>query len=243
MENHFAGAKKTTHSEGSEREQKELHLYPGEKRLIYVVNAKLVSDVEAWGGPAIELPKRRGEPFGAEPTTAGRYRVGWIGRYQTSSWGYSKIRWGTRLKPHPTDSEDVLYEASVGRWLSVKRLTLATRGQIKTRYKELYGSFELPKTWVFNDFGPVAIRYYPDLNNNRRQDPNEPLSGQMFHTTVESEAKHGAALYPSHGCIHLRPMDRDTLLKKLHAFDKGTLIVIHRYDETSGLSKRAADLP
>jgi hypothetical protein len=225
------------------REHHELHLYPGEKRLFFVVDGKLVLDVEAWGGPPSPIPKRPGEPFGADPTLAGRFRIGWIGRYQTASWGWSKIRWGTRIKLNPADDKDLLYESSPGRWPSVRRKTGLTRDDVRGRYEQLYHQVNrIPATWVFNDFGPIAVRYYEDRNRNHRQDANEPLSGEMFHTTPDNEADRTSGLYTSHGCIHLRPADRDLLLGQ-DAFKVGTLLVIHNYGETSGVPKTTTTSP
>jgi hypothetical protein len=137
-------------------EHRELHLYPGEKRLLFVVDAKLVVAVEAWGGPRFPVPKRPGEPFGATPTPAGRFRIGWIGPYRTPSWRWSKIRWGSRLARKPSDDTDVLFEQSPGRWKSVWRKTSLSRNDVETRYFLLYGLRGLPPTWLFNDFGPIA---------------------------------------------------------------------------------------
>lgn len=213
------------------QEGRELHLYPGDKRLLYMVNGKLAASVEAWGGPANAVPKRPGEPFGATPTPAGRFRIGWIGPYKTSSWKWSKLRWGARLRRHPVDEHDLLFEES-GRWHSVWARTALTRGDIETRHLQLYGLRTYPPIWNFNDFGPIAVRFYNDRNANRKRDANEPLEGEMFHTTAENEAEGGnTVLYESHGCIHLRPIERDRLLA-LDAFQKGTLLIIYKYSES-----------
>lgn len=212
-------------------ERRELHLYPGEKSLLYIVDGKLAASVEAWGGPANAVPKRPGEPFGATPTPAGRFRIGWIGPYKTSSWTWSKLRWGARLRRHPVDANDLLFEES-GRWHSVRARTALTRADIETRHLQLYGLETYPPTWIFNDFGPIAVRFYNDRNANRKQDANELLRGEMFHTTAENEAEGGnTVLYESHGCIHLRPIERDRLLA-LDAFQKGTLLIVYKYSDS-----------
>lgn len=223
---------------GSGREKKELHFYPGDKRLLFVVDAKLVLDVDAWGGPTYPGRKVPGE-MQAMPTTPGRFRVGWVGKYVTSSWKRSKIRWGARLRRHPASSDDFLYEASPGQWRSVKAMTGATRQQLEAEYARLYKQPGVPERWCFNDFGSVAIRYYEDRNDNHKRDAGEPLSGEMFHATAESEADPGAVLYSSHGCIHLRPLDRDALLNG-GAFALGTLVVVHNYGETTGVPRTPA---
>lgn len=100
------------------------------------------------------------------------------------------------------------------------------------------GSYELPEKWIFNDFGELAVRYYEDKNKNRKLDGNERLSGQMIHTTPRNEAQSDrfagdpskVALSESHGCIHIRPMDRREFSKQ-GAFRKGMTLIIHSYDE------------
>lgn len=102
------------------------------------------------------------------------------------------------------------------------------------RHKELYGKKLVPETWVFNDFGPIAIRWFKDLNGNKVLDGKERLSGQMFHTTPDNEAEVVLAapvrLTPSHGCIHLKPNDRDRLFT-IGAFKRGTSFTVYKYHE------------
>jgi hypothetical protein len=92
----------------------------------------------------------------------------------------------------------------------------------------------LPDKWVFNDFGPFAVRYFVDKNRNHRRDRNEALSGEMIHTTPQNEAEVSRGLkvgmHPSHGCIHVDPIDRDRL-HSAGAFDRGIDLLIHGYNE------------
>jgi hypothetical protein len=219
------------------RDTQQLHFFPGEKRILFVVDGQVDLDVEAWGGPEFPKRKRPGEKFGESPTTPGRFRVGWIGPYVTPTWPFSGIPWGARLKPHPSMRDDLLYEASPGRWRSVRQKIGKTRGQVEAQLQALYPAGQLPDRWVLNDFGPVAIRFFEDLNNDGKRNANEPLSGEMFHTTPDNEADPSLPLFQSHACIHLRPSDRDRLMGH-KAFKMGILIVIHHYGETSGVPRR-----
>jgi hypothetical protein len=87
----------------------------------------------------------------------------------------------------------------------------------------------VPATWVFNDFGPLAIRFFKDTNHNGILDQNEKLSGEMIHTTPKNEAQYRrhqpVTLEESHGCIHIAPRDRDQL-NLMGAFTRGTPLVI-----------------
>ncbi|MGI2178415.1 hypothetical protein [Shewanella frigidimarina] len=101
-------------------------------------------------------------------------------------------------------------------------------------HKELYGKAIVPESWVFNDFRPIAIRWFKDLNGNKLLDSIESLSGQIFHTTSDNEAETTLGspvhLRLSHGCIHLKPNDRNRLFA-IGAFKRGTSFTVHQYHE------------
>ena len=223
-----------------------LHFFPGVHRLIWVVDGRAKVSGEAWGGatPQKGMSYKVMKP---RRTTPGRYIVYSYAPYMTPTWAFSKIRWGTPLKVDPSDG-DLMFAAgrAHGRvqWKEVEKVIPgATTKYIQERYFALYHDSltydsdgdHIPEVWVFNDFGAMALRYFKDLNDNRRFDPDsENLSGEMFHTTPENEAE--AALgeavnfEPSHGCIHLHPKNRDALYKA-GAFRKGGAVIIHRYND------------
>jgi hypothetical protein len=226
-------------SQTDDRDPSQLHFYPGEKRLLFLVGIKVVLDIEAWGGPQMPLPRGPNEKFGPAPTTPGRFRIGSIGPYLTNTWGFSRLPWGVPIKDDPHNPKDLLYEANPGRWKSVYKKTGLSRNEVLGRHRDLKGpSADPPDRWIFNDFGPAAIRYYQDKNDNHVQDKNERLSGEMFHTTPEGEAGTGQTLGTSHGCIHLWPLDKATWFNA-HAFEVGTLLVIHRYEDVSLVPRRS----
>ena len=107
-----------------------------------------------------------------------------------------------------------------------------TREQIKVRNAELYASAAVPMTWIFNEFDPITIRWFKDLNGNKILDGKERLSGQMFHATPYDEMRHArkqsVRLVASHGCLHLKPAERDQLLA-IGAFKPKTDFIIHDY--------------
>jgi len=207
-------------------EAKVLHFYPGEKRLVFLVKEHVVADVEAWGGPEHTV---RSPMMNMRPTTPGNYIIYSVGPYRTNTWPLSRIRWGTRLRDTLTD---VLFEEGPGQWRSVQKKTGLSRVDVIGEYHRLYGAYRVPDRWVFNDFGPLAIRYFRDVNNNRKLDKNEHLMGEMLHTTPDNEAQstggQSIVMAASHGCIHLKPLERDKL-RHLGAFDRGTPLVIHTY--------------
>ena len=86
---------------------------------------------------------------------------------------------------------DVWYQLSENKWGSIKVDHKILRMDIIKLYLELYAVRKVPRQWVFNDFGPIAIRWYKDLNGNNVLDGRERLSGQMFHTTQANKLSIG----------------------------------------------------
>jgi len=208
----------------------ELHFFPGQNLLAIKKGDLYLSQYDAWGGPAsIGSDPRMPE----EPTWPGTYIIHSTHSYITPSWPYSKIKWGTALQDKP-QINDVYYQLPNKKWASVKKDTGIERKKIIDQYFTYYGKMKVPPIWVFNDFGPIAIRWFKDTNGNKILDKKETLSGQMFHTTPDNEAEHllgkPVKLVPSHGCIHLKPRDRDTILN-LGAFKPKTIFVVHNYNE------------
>jgi hypothetical protein len=208
----------------------ELHFYPGAQTLIVKDNNQVKKRFAAWGGPASMGSDPR---MPEQPTTPGSYLIHSAKPYHTPTWTFSKIKWGTPLRDMPANS-DVWYKLPGGKWGSVKKDIGVSRMQLIRIYKDMYGWSRVPNKWVFNDFGPIAIRWFEDLNGNGKMDGKEKLSGQMFHTTPVNEAEQALGkpvnLTSSHGCIHIKPADRDALFS-LGAFDSGTRFVVHEYDE------------
>jgi hypothetical protein len=210
----------------------ELHFYPGQDLLILINQKKVLATCEAKGGPSVTGSDPR---MHEEPTKAGVYTIVGIETYSTPTWPTSRIKWGTPLQDKGDRQNDVWYQMKGGRWASMLKDYKFSRDSIIQSYKRLYAKSEVPPTWVFNDFGPIAIRWFEDMNGNGKLDGHEALSGQMFHTTPVNEAqaatKAEVSLTSSHGCIHLKPFDRDRFIA-LKAFTKGTQFTVHRYDET-----------
>lgn len=209
----------------------EIHFYPGQDLLVVNKDGSRFARFEAMGGPA----KIGNDPYMAEePTWPGQYIIDKAEAYRTPTWSTSKLVWGTKLRDMPSKL-DVWYALPSGKWGSLNQLFGGNvRDDIMDMYKELYGKRKVPTTWVFNDFGPIAIRWFKDLNGNKILDGKETLSGQMFHTTPNNEAevalKMPVRLIPSHGCIHLKPNDRIRLFT-IGAFKRGTSFTVHKYNE------------
>lgn len=209
----------------------ELHFYPGRNLLVAKDKTRIHGRFEAWGGPStIGNDARMAE----EPTWPGQYVIDKSHAYRTNTWPLSRITWGTKLLDKPSQ-DDVWYQLPENKWGSIKNDHKISRSEIIDLYFNLYSLRIVPKKWVFNDFGPVAIRWFKDSNGNRKLDDNEQLSGQMFHTTQANEAEEIRRLpinmVHSHGCIHLKPRERDQLFA-IGAFKPGTIFTVHKYYES-----------
>ena len=220
-----------------------LHFYPGAKRIVWVVRGKVVLNAEAWGGQEVADTVKWGQ-MRPHRTTAGRFVIHSFGPYKTRTWPWARIRWGTPLKVEGNEPyKYVLYRTGTTQraWRRVDTLIpSATFAQIRSYYGVMYGKSGLydpdgdgiPDRWIFNEFGPLAVRYFRDKNNNAVLDEDEHLSGELIHTIPANEAETATGrrlVYdPSHGCIHISPDDRDRM-HKAGAFRKGTTFIVHKF--------------
>lgn len=237
----MADAKGWSSSDWYQSGEGQLHFFPYQKRIIWTVGKQILANGEAWGGsapvPGVFYPTMK-----PRPTTPGTYVIQSFGPYRTRTWPMSRIPWGTPIR---VAGGRLLFEVGVGSnsWRPVDSLIPGlTIHEIREDYAALYGDSRIydpsgggiPDRWVFNDFGPWAVRYFLDPNRNRRLDRGESLMGEMLHTTPEDEAatKRGKEVHManSHGCIHIRPVDRNRF-KDAGAFEKGNLLVVHTPNE------------
>jgi len=226
----------------------QLHFFQGPGRLLWVLGKQILVDVEAWGGEK-PVPHVHYDTMAPRITTPGTYVVQSYAPYQTKTWQWSRLAWGTPLRVEGGDR--LLYRDSrTGEWRRVQEvIPEVSLDDIRERFFALYKDGEgpdarqrfdrdgdgIPDQWIFNDFGPYALRYFVDRNRNRVLDAGEALMGEMIHTTAEDEARVARnqpfALQHSHGCIHIRPTDRDRMVRA-GAFRRGTLLIVHKVRET-----------
>lgn len=191
-------------------------------------NLVKVASFEAVGGPAALYKAPDG--YYAGPTDKGTYRMARCGKHSSPSYPvWSKIRWGSAIKEEGGEIK-VMHD---GRWQPLKVVSpTMTRDELVERNFELYGKRELPKQWLFNDFGHMTCYFYKDKNANRKLDAGESIHKEYFHTTPDDEAADTASkpitLSESHGCIHLKPKDIDDMMSKGY-FKSGNKVVVHGY--------------
>jgi hypothetical protein len=229
---------------------------------MYVYRLIPGSKHDAHGGPLVENKKEK-----ATPTQEGRFVVASIGQHLSGArWLLSTIPWGTPIRKNSKFLLEVFLE---GRWqllhqrpywreqyadypigatqvfvqeymklmryLQVDRYGLKNQNEMPAPWNG-----EFPKTWPLNDFGPVAVKYFRDTNNNQKMDGNETVLSDFIHTTPHEEIESliGNKLKPvramklgeSHGCIHFLPtVMQDWITRRI--LKVGATVEVHSYQK------------
>ena len=199
-----------------------------------------VTEYSAHGGPLQEVMGDDKQP--KSQTTPGRFIIHSISKHVSygkyAAW--SGVAWGTPIK-RTGDTTEVEIN---GKWIKLTSVNASwsqykdqqemVTKWIQDRYTELYKTNTFPVKWVFNDFGHISVKYFKDLNNNRKLDGKERILGDFIHTTPDDEAltvmKKPIELAESHGCIHVRPHDIDTLITTGY-LKVGNVIEVHPYSD------------
>ena len=227
---------------------------------------------DAEGGPA-GMPYVPGVE-GFTSTRHGRYIVGSVAPHESGGrWRNSVVPWGAAIRLDAKGQVEVQYH---GRWTllhtlpkwrdefpndpagakkDLKREYTLISNWIKEKYSigrggQLPGNWDgsLPKTWVFNDFGRVAIKYFIDYNGNKKLDDvpkrgmkKEELLSDFLHTTNyfemvvimnrELHRKETLQTGESHGCVHMVPDVMQEWVKK-GILKVGAVLEIHEYAVT-----------
>lgn len=229
---------------------------------MYVYTLQASSVTMAHGGPEIDRPKEK-----ATHTRPGRFIIGSIGPHVSPQrWPLSAVPWGTPIQLNNRKELEVKLQ---GKWVLLSTLpgwrelfpndpAGATAAFVKEYNKlmfhlrvSVYGlpsqqkmpapwNGQFPTTWTVGDFGQIAIKYFADLNGNRKLDGKEYLLSDFIHTTASDELEtiisqridpvRPMTLVESHGCIHMVP----TVLQNWVArgvLAVGRTIEVHSYQE------------
>lgn len=168
----------------------------------------------------------------------------------SSRWRYSSIEWGTPIR----EESGIIFIKKRGNWIKIRELASFrdmsdTEIVAKLKYfsKGFTGFEIIPKTWIFNDFGHIAIKYFADKNHNYKKDGNESTVSDFIHAIQRDEAidasrdasyldtslrppRERSVLTSSHGCVHAYPKDIDALIAA-HYLKKGNIFEVHDYYE------------
>jgi hypothetical protein len=223
-----------------------LVFFPGERKS----GSALLGTIYVIGGEGEHFAAAGGLEVGhlaegghtADPTPAGLYTLGPQQHVITPSWPKSVIPWGANLRINK--DKEIEFEAADGKW----HLASGPKGEVTQAGRQFFARerkqvktadlvaivrnfFIDPKTgdlrsttWKSNDFGRWG------WNLRLRGTP----TAYYIHTTPDDEAAtdEGKAvlLGNSHGCVHLKPNDRDTMMKKGY-LKEGVEFEVRRYTD------------
>jgi hypothetical protein len=227
-----------------------LVFFPGERNAdsrllgtIYVVGGEGEA-IPAAGGPAVagKSPKDGGHSFG--PTPAGHYILGPKQHVIAPSWTTSAIPWGATLRLNADGEVEYQDDSGRGGWhlvtgprgvLTRAHLNFQRRNSEHITVAEAVTTIRNAlvdpvtnklrvTTWDLNDFG----RWGWNLRRNGHS------TVYFLHTTPKDEktpAREAVSLVNSHGCVHVRPVDRDKFIEKGY-LKEGVEIEVRPYTET-----------
>jgi|SRR5215475_2594709 len=224
-----------------------LVFFPGERLAsgttlgtIYVIGGK-GEHFSAAGGAPVGYKDRGGHT--AEPTPPGHYTLGPKYHVVTSSWPMSSIPFGASLRINAAG--EVEFQGDSSGWqLATGRNGVVTKAQMAFKQRDgvkpdlatviaqVRNIFIDPATgnlrfttWEKNDFG----RWGWNLRRN-----GQPTA-YFVHTTPDDERNTALAravfLANSHGCVHLKPAERDQMIASGY-LKAGVDFEVRPYDET-----------
>lgn len=213
----------------------EIHFFPDRNELeVRRKDGTVVEKFPAKGGD----PTMAGSPGGWELTNSGTFFITRIEKHRSGGrWPLSQYTWGETVRL------DINTRGVFGWGKTTPDFTLseddfnnfyANHPAVLKARRSGAGFVFVP--YYINDFGHITIKMAPDSNNNGILDPDErgKMSAHFMHTTPDSElakmlgAEDTYILDYSHGCIHVKPSDIDTLIAKYITVDT-TKVVIYPY--------------
>jgi hypothetical protein len=187
------------------------------------VKGKEVARFFARGGPPFRGRDPNAPSHFIAPTPAGRYRLGYGMAVTAPSWAFSQLPWDTPIREVDTATgKDVQYKRGK-RWRSTKKLkTPLSRADILNAEEALGRARAVPSQWNLNDFGKLAYHVRGTKS--------------YVHTTPETEEQYRRGrpekLTFSHGCIHIKPSDRDIMIARGY-LQAGVRLIVRKYRQRS----------
>ena len=209
-----------------------LHFYPDDERLDVKNRAGTV--VKSYPARTVDMNEvRKGTPRYEEPPK-GTFIVQVIQPITTKNWAYSRIAWGEMVEIRTSDM-------AVFDHTGKKILILGCKPEeltwIYSDMPEVVQAIQKRQNirvpYRFNDFGSMGIKFFKDINGNKRFDPQiEHIVPTYIHSTPGDEwdrinnQDKARALGYSHGCIHMYPSDIDEILAN-YVVRRVTTVTIH----------------
>jgi hypothetical protein len=221
-------------------------------RIYARVDGRLVGDYDACAGPApgSERADQGGHVAGA--TTDGNYTLAQQEHHTTPNWPRSVVPWGAQLRVR--DDQEIEYSSDGNTW---RKATGADGGVTlaQIHFEELTRADQAKASGL--PPAPLTDEEKTQINLGCRQifyDINGALLGAynkndfgnwawcllldgdrsefFVHTTPNNEAAAAAGrdfqLTQSHGCIHIRPADRDQMMGK-GLLQRGVRFTVEKY--------------
>lgn len=177
-------------------------------------------------------------------TRPGEFVIDSVAPHTSSSrWLWSTIEYGTPIE----ERFGVIHVKKNGKWIKIKEIgswrNFGDRDiidAIKEQNMNLTGISGIPKTWIFNDFGHMSIKYFVDRNHNYKKDGKEEILSDFIHTTPDDEINDSLGesrdkLSKSHGCVHIYPKDMDVMIATNY-LKTGNIFEVHAYSESVQLT-------
>jgi hypothetical protein len=221
-------AQKTVGCAAQAQSAKSLVIFPGEKRTgsgttvghIYAVGERGVKAYDAVGGPPPGQGFRDVGGHLADVTPAGRYVLDRAEHHITDSWPRSVVPWGAEIR----DNDGIVEYRAGGIWKPASgRFGEVTHAIIQfvarsNQHVDLMNADILSRDmffsrgvlispWNRNDFGKWSWNLKKDGQRTAfyiHTVPVDDVSSDPGAFTIEQ----------SHGCIHIRPRDRDDMVQR-----------------------------
>jgi hypothetical protein len=220
-----------------------LVIFPGETtnsdavtvgHMYVVVRGKTVARYEVAGGPPPGRGERGEGGHVAGSTPTGEFLLDAREHHTTRNWPNSVVPWGAAIR----ESRGVVEYLVDGSWRTAtgphgsvtkawllwdRKSSRAHMPSLKAAEVKAWRTFhnrrgKLIAIWKYNDFGQWAW-------NLRRGGHRTPY---YIHTTPDDEATPGLVLSQSHGCLHIRPLDRDRMMLAGY-LDEGNVVQVMPY--------------
>jgi len=212
-------------------------------KLYVKVRGNLVASYDVRGGPPIKFTDGT---HTADPTPAGNYRLGQKHAHTTKNWDMSQIpygaelRWahdGQNIQYRKTGSKHWIFATEIGDVRSLLKTPLQVEDLLDTSgaIPGEHWNGGLPKIYKMNDFGAHAW-------NLRRSNAR---TAYYVHTTpideMRTELGNSVSLDTSHGCLHIKPADRDTMMQSGY-LQEGVRFIVKSYQAHLLPANTRADL-
>lgn len=189
-------------------------------RLYVFANGRLEGIYLARGGPEFRYPDRG---HSADPTPAGTYKLGATHHKTTSNWYYSQIPWAAKIREK--DSQIQYQPEGTTRWLWATGPASTLKAPMQR--SDFLDNGQLVSTYEKNDFGKWAWNMRSVKGGKATQTPF------YIHTSPYEEklTEQGGdpQLTSSHGCVHIKPADRDVMMARGY-LQKDVTFIVYKYD-------------